>query len=56
MGFELDIDLRKKNADTGIWSAFLKGNTLSMLLSIHEKTKLKGVHPEQKIQIKLEIE
>lgn len=56
MGFELDIQLRKKNADTGIWSAFLKGNTLSMLLSIHEKTKIRGVHPEQKIQIKLEID
>lgn len=56
MGFELDIDLREKNADTGIWSAFLKGNTLSMLLSIHEKTKIRGVHPEQKIQIKLEID
>ncbi len=56
MGFELDIDLRKKNTDTGIWSAFLKGNTLSMLLSIHEKSKIKGIHPEQKIQIKLEID
>ncbi|MEI8125641.1 MAG: nucleotidyl transferase AbiEii/AbiGii toxin family protein [Parachlamydiaceae bacterium] len=56
MGFELDIDLRSKNADTGIWSAFLKGNTLSMLLSIHEKNKIKGIHPEQKIQIKLEID
>lgn len=56
MGFELDIDLREKNADTGIWSAFLKGNTLSILLSIHEKNKIKGVHPEQKIQIKLEID
>ena len=56
MGFELDIDLRTKNADTGIWSAFLKGNTLSMLLSIHEKPKIKGIHPEQKIQIKLEID
>ena len=56
MGFELDIDLRKKNVDTGIWSAFLKGNTLSMLLSIYEITKIKGVHPEQKIQIKIEID
>ena len=56
MGFELEIDLRKKNVDTGIWSAFLKGNTLSMLLSFHEKTKIKGIHPEQKIQIKLEID
>ena len=56
MGFELDISPRKKNEETGIWSAFLKGNTLSMLLSIHEKTKLKGIHPEHKIQIKLEID
>lgn len=56
IGFELDIELREKNVDTGIWSAFLKGNTLSMLLSIHEKTKIKGIHPEQKIQIKLEID
>lgn len=56
LGFELDIDIRKKNADTGIWSAFLKGNTLSMLLSIHGKSNLRGIHPEQKIQIKLEID
>ncbi len=56
MGFELDIDLRDKNADSGIWSAFLKGNTLSMLLSIHQINRLKGIHPDQKIQIKLEID
>jgi len=57
MGFELDVEVRKKNADTGIWSAFLKANTLSLLLSIHEqKSTVKGIHPEQKIQIKLEID
>lgn len=57
LGFKLDIDLREKKDDTGILSAFLKGNTLSMLLSIQEtKTKIGGVHPEQKIQIKLEID
>lgn len=56
MGFELDIDLRLKNVDSGIWSAFLKGNTLSMLLSIHEKNRIIGIHPDQKIQIKLEID
>lgn len=56
MGFELDIDLRDKNTDSGIWSAFLKGNTLSMLLSIHQINRLKGIHPDQKIQIKLEID
>ena len=56
MGFELDVDLRKKNVDTGIRSAFLKGNTLSMLLSIQGTNRVRGVHPEQKIQIKLEID
>lgn len=56
MGFELDVTVRKKNNDTGIWSAFLKANTLTLLLSIHEKAKVKGINPEQKIQIKLEID
>ncbi len=56
MGFDLDVTVRKKNADTGIWSAFLKANTLTLLLSIHEKIKIKGINPEQKVQIKLEID
>lgn len=56
MGFKLDIAVREKNSDTGIWSAFLKANTLSLMLSIHEQTQIKGIHPEQKIQIKLEID
>jgi hypothetical protein len=34
----------------------LKANTFSLLLSIQERTKIKGIHPEQKIQIKLEID
>lgn len=56
MGFELDVSVREKNADTGIWSAFLKANTYSLLLSIQERTPSKGIHPEQKVQIKLEID
>lgn len=56
MGFQLDVTVREKNTDTGIWSAFLKANTFSLLLSIHETTKIKGIHPDQKIQIKLEID
>jgi len=56
MGFELDVAVRKKNAETGIWSAFLKANTMTLLLSIQERTKVRGIHPEQKIQIKLEID
>lgn len=56
MGFELDVAVRENNQETGVWSAFLKANTLTMILSLHEKTRIKGIHPEQKIQIKLEIE
>ncbi|MEI6242164.1 MAG: nucleotidyl transferase AbiEii/AbiGii toxin family protein [Chlamydiota bacterium] len=54
MGFEMDLEIRKKPIDTGILSAFLKANTLTLLLSIRGKTK--GIHPEQKLQIKLEID
>lgn len=56
MGFTFDVSVGKKNAETGIWSAFLKANTLSLILSIHEKKMFKGINPEQKIQIKLEID
>lgn len=54
MGFELEVTERKKNLETGILSAFLKVNTFSIFLSIREKTK--GIHPDQKLQIKLEID
>jgi predicted nucleotidyltransferase component of viral defense system len=54
MGFELEVIERKKNLETGILSPFLKVNTFSVLLSIREKTK--GIHPDQKLQIKLEID
>jgi len=56
MGFELEVSVRKKNADTGILSAFLKANTFTLLLSLHGNSMTKGIHPDQKIQIKLEID
>lgn len=56
LGFDLDISIREKNRNSGIWSAFLKANTLTLMLSIHEKKSMKGIHPDQKIQIKLEID
>lgn len=56
MGFDLDVKVKDKNTETGIWSAFLKGNTLSLMLSMQDRGQLKGVHPDQKIQIKLEID
>lgn len=56
MGFQVDVAIRDKNQDTGIWSAFVKANTFIILLSIDEKRKLQGIHPDEKIQIKLEID
>lgn len=57
MGFDMEYEVRQKNEDTGVWSAFLKGNTITLLLSIQEtKGVIKNINPEQKIQIKLEIE
>lgn len=56
LGFELEINVSEKKSDAGILSAFLKGNTLLMMLSIQNGTKVKGVHPDEKIQIKLEID
>ncbi len=56
MGFKLNYTKREKNQESGIWSAFLKANTLELLLSIEEASITRGIHPEQKIQIKLEID
>lgn len=55
LGFDLEVTTKEKNP-SGIWSAFLKTNTLALLLSIQSKGKGSGIHPEQKIQIKLEID
>ncbi len=56
MGFLLDVTTPQRNSESGILSAFLKTNTFSLLLSIHEKKQIRGIHPDQKIQIKLEID
>ncbi len=56
IGFQLHVTAQKKNRESGIWSAFLKANTLELLLTIDEKSKTRGIHPEQKVQIKLEID
>ena len=54
--FRLNYIKREKNQESGIWSAFLKANTLELLLSIDDASITRGIHPEQKIQIKLEID
>ncbi len=56
LGFDLEVSEKRKNIETGIVSAFLKTNTLILLLSIEGKNKMKGIHPDQKLQVKLEID
>ena len=56
LGFHLEVAIKKKSQDSAICSAFLKTNTLTLLLSIQQTIEIAGIHPEQKIQIKLEID
>lgn len=54
-GFHVEVESKKK--EPPILSAFMKGNTLKMLLTIEEEDFThNGVHPDEKISIKLEID
>jgi predicted nucleotidyltransferase component of viral defense system len=55
LGFHVDVTAKKDVPP--ILSAFLKGNTLNLLLTIAESTKQpERISPEEKIRIKLEID
>lgn len=54
LGFDLDVNLKKKSVESAVASAFIKANTFSMILSITRKSQ--NIHPDQKIQIKLEVD
>ncbi len=55
LGFQVEAKAKKK--DSPILSAFVKSNTLKLLLTIEEEDAVpKGVHPEEKIAIKLEVD
>lgn len=56
MGFHVAVAEKQKNQSTGILSAFLKMNTLDLLLTIQDKDHIAGVHSDQKLKIKLEID
>lgn len=53
-GFHVDTQVKEK--ESVISSAFLKANTLKLLMTIEETDRIKGIHPEEKISIKLEID
>ena len=52
LGFHVEVKAKKK--DPPILSAFVKSNTLKLLLTVEENQK--GIHPDEKIAIKLEID
>lgn len=54
LGFHMDVTQKNKTVETSVLSAFLKVNTIQLLLAIGEDAKKKN-HNE-KIQIKLEID
>lgn len=56
MGFDVKIIEKEKSQATGILSAFLKTNTLDLILQIKKHSTIGHLHPEQKLKIKLEID
>lgn len=55
-GFKMDVTTKTKNVDSSVVSAFMKMNTLELYLAIGEETKSKNNNPDEKIQIKLEVD
>lgn len=55
LGFQVEVT--PKNEASPIFSAFVKGNTLQLLLTIAEEgRKPTSKHPEEKIRIKIEVD
>ena len=56
-GIEMNIEKKEKEDDTDVQSAFLKGNTLLLMMSFFPKSEdAKHVISNQKIKIKFEID
>ncbi|MBS0656496.1 MAG: nucleotidyl transferase AbiEii/AbiGii toxin family protein [Verrucomicrobia bacterium] len=56
-GFDVTIQEKIKTNESAVYSAFLKTHTLKHLVNIGiPKTIIKGIHPEEKLQVKIEID
>jgi len=56
-GFEMEVTKKEKKIETGIESAFIKGETLIQLLNINAVTPpVSGVHRDEVLKIKLEVD
>lgn len=57
LGYKMEISKKTKGVDSGIQSAFMKVNTIQLYLTVGEELKNKSMlHPNEKIQIKLEVD
>jgi hypothetical protein len=56
MGFNLQIEKKVKNIETVVQSAFLKMNTIELLLTIGEVEKSKKINHNQNVCIKIEVD
>jgi len=56
LGFQMQVTQKKKNIETSVQSAFLKTNTIELLLAFGEEKKSLSVNHNEKIQIKLEVD
>lgn len=54
LGFSVDVEPKKK--EPPIFSAFVKANTLQLLINIEDADVTKKIHREERLTIKLEID
>ncbi len=55
-GFDMEVTQKTKSVETSVVSAFMKIDTIQLLLSIGEEEKSKKANHNEKIKIKLEID
>ena len=56
-GIDISVETRKKDDDASVQSAFLKGNTMTLMMSFFPKSEdAKRIVSNQKIKIKFEID
>ncbi|NCB12899.1 MAG: nucleotidyl transferase AbiEii/AbiGii toxin family protein [Erysipelotrichia bacterium] len=56
-GFDVTIEIKEKNNDSAIASAFVKGNTIEHLININAPKDITSkIHRDQAVKIKLEVD
>lgn len=56
-GFNVSIEIKKKDVSSAVASVFIKGNTLEHLLNIQTPPAVtRGIHKNQTVKIKLEVD